>query len=211
MISRNITLEQAYNLLGLNPSASIDEIKAIYRQMAKSMHPDLNPEDPTARDRFNTLNQAYQLLLVAARFSRGAGFPPTTTASINSDTVTNVDNHDRATSVRVSYVVEPTLAPADLQLKQEIFESLEKLMRQDNFTKAVSTIDLLVKVIPNCQEISRKQSEVYFKYAQDLVKQRTQLHLARTYLKASLKIDPHNQQRWEAVNREFNQIERLTK
>lgn len=201
MIS-SITLEQAYNLLRLNQSASIDEIKAIYRQMAKSMHPDLNPEDPTARDRFNTLNQAYQLLLVAAR---------STTANLNSDTVTNVDSQDRSTSVRVSYVVEPTLSPADLQLKQEIFESLEKLMRQDNFTKAVSTIDLLVKVIPNCQEISRKQSEIYFKYAQDLVKQRTQLHLARTYLKASLKIDPHNQQRWEAVNREFNQIERLTK
>jgi curved DNA-binding protein CbpA len=67
MISSNITLEQSYNLLRLNPSASIDEIKAIYRQMAKSMHPDLNPEDPTARDRFNTLNQAYQLLLSAAR------------------------------------------------------------------------------------------------------------------------------------------------
>ncbi|WP_295621516.1 J domain-containing protein [Chamaesiphon sp. GL140_3_metabinner_50] len=201
MISSNITLEQAYNLLRLNPSASIDEIKASYRQMAKSMHPDLNPEDPTARDRFNTLNQAYQLLLVAAR---------TTTDNLNKNTATNVDSQDRATSVRVSYVIEP-ISPADLQLKQEIFESLEKLMRQDNFTKAVSTIDLLVKVIPNCQEISRKQSEVYFKYAQDLVKQRTQLHLARTYLKASLKIDPHNQQRWEAVNREFNQIERLTK
>jgi hypothetical protein len=113
--------------------------------------------------------------------------------------------------VRVSYVVDPALSPADLQLKQEIFESLGKLIRQGDFTKAISTIDLLVKVIPNCQEISRKQSEIYFKYAQELVKQRTQLHLARTYLKASLKIDPHNQQRWEAVNREFNQIERLTK
>lgn len=202
MISSNITLEQAYNLLGLNPSASIDEIKTIYRRMAKSMHPDLNPEDPTARDRFNTLNQAYQLLLVAAR---------STTANINSDTIPDVDSHDRATSVRVSYVVEPTLSPADLQLKQEIFESLEKLIRQGNFTKAVSTIDLLVKVIPNCKEISRKQSEVYFKYAQDLVKQRTQLQLARTYLKASLQIEPHDRQRWEAVNREFNQIERLTK
>jgi tetratricopeptide (TPR) repeat protein len=200
MISSNITLAQSYHLLGLNPSASIDEIKAIYRQMAKSMHPDLNPEDPTARDRFNTLNQAYQLLLVAAR---------STPDNTNKDPASDVDNRDRDPSVRVSYVVEPTLDPADLQLKQEIFESLEKLIRQGDFTKAVSTIDLLVRVIPNCPEISRKQSEVYFKYAQELVKQRAQLHLARTYLKASLKIDPHNQQRWEAVNREFNRIERL--
>lgn len=199
MISNNITLAQSYTLLRLNPSASIDEIKAIYRQMAKSMHPDLNPEDPTARDRFNTLNQAYQLLLVAAR----------STTTNNSNNVPNVDSHDPDISVRVTYVVDSTLNPADLQLKQEIFESLEKLIRQDDFAKAVSTIDLLVRVIPNCPEILRKQSEVYFKYAQELIKQRAQLHLARTYLKASLKIDPHNQQRWEAVNREFNRIERL--
>ena len=199
MISNNITLAQSYTLLRLNPSASIDEIKAIYRQMAKSMHPDLNPEDPTARDRFNTLNQAYQLLLVAAR----------STTTNNSNNVPNIDSHEPDMSVRVTYVVDSTLNPADLQLKQEIFESLEKLIRQDDFAKAVSTIDLLVRVIPNCPEILRKQSEVYFKYAQELIKQRAQLHLARTYLKASLKIDPHNQQRWEAVNREFNRIERL--
>jgi hypothetical protein len=72
-------------------------------------------------------------------------------------------------------------------------------------------IDRLVAAIPNYTEISKKQSEVYFKYAQDLIKQRRQINLARNYLKASLKIDPHNQQRWEAVNREFNRIERMIK
>jgi DnaJ domain len=203
MISSNITLEKSYQLFRLNPSASIAEIKTIYRQMAKAIHPDLNPNDPTARDRFNSLNQAYQLLLVAAQL---------TVDNIDIDTEPELNhNSQTTTSVRVSYVVDPPLSPKDLQLKIEVFDSLDKLIRQGNFTKAVTVVDMLVRVIPNCNEIFKKQSEVYFKYAQELVNQRAQLNLARTYLKASLKIDPHNQQRWQAVNREFNRIERLSK
>ena len=200
MISSNITIEKAYKLFGLNSSASSDEIKTIYRQMAKKIHPDINPNDPNARDRFNTLNQAYQMLLAARSVAD----------QNNVETTPDGDSNSQASAVRVTYVVDPPLSSKDLQLKQEVFESLAKLIRQENFTKAVSTIDLLVRVIPNCTEISRKQSEVYFKYAQELVNGRTQLNLARTYLKASLKIDPHNQQRWQAVNREFNRIERLS-
>jgi curved DNA-binding protein CbpA len=195
MINRNISIEKSYDLFKLNRSASIDQIKTTYRQIAKKIHPDLNPGDPNARDRFNTLNQAYQLLLAAAHD--------------RIDAEPHLDSDSKDLQVRVNYVVEPILSPKDLQLKQEVFASLEKLFRQDNFTKAVSVIDLLVKVIPNCAEISKKQSEVYFKYAQDLVNRRTQLNLARTYLKASLKIAPHDLQRWPAVNREFNRIERL--
>ena len=198
MISNNITIEKSYELLGLNSSASIDEIKAIYRQMAKKIHPDLNPHEPTARDRFNTLNQAYQLLLAAH------SEPDLIVPNPELDSTANSDG------VRVSYVVDPPLSPQDLQLKIEVFESLEKLIRQENFTKAVSIVDMLAKVVPNCSDISKKQSEVYFKYAQDLVNRRSQFTLARTYLKAALKVDPHNQQRWQAVNREFNRIERFS-
>jgi DnaJ domain len=209
MLGSNITIEKSYALFGLNPSASVAEIKTIYRQMAKEIHPDLNPDDPTARNRFYTLNQAYQLLLSARSVND----------RIDLDASTEVDGRDcwrrrqavRVDAVRVNYVVDPPLSPQDLQLKQEVFENLEKLIRQENFAKAVSVIDLLVRVVPGRPEILKKQSEIYFKYAQDLVNRRTQLTLARTYLKASLKIDPHNQQRWQAVDRQFNRIERLSK
>jgi DnaJ domain len=197
MISNNINIGKSYELLGLDTSASIEEIKAVYRQMAKKIHPDLNPHDPTARDRFNTLNQAYQLLLAVHSEPARIDISPEPEPVVTSD-------------VRVTYVVDPPLSPQDLQLKIEVFESLEKLIRQENFTKAVSIVDMLAKVVPNCSDISKKQSEVYFKYAQDLVNRRSQFTLARTYLKAALKVDPHNQQRWQAVNREFNRIERFS-
>ena len=200
MLSNNISVEKSYELFGLNSSASIDRIKAVYRQMAKKIHPDLNPDDPTARDRFNTLNQAYQLLLAThSQIDRSIDDPVDPAPAANSD------------SVRVDRVVDPPLSPQDLELKTEVFASLDKLVRQENFVKAVSIVDMLAKVVPNCAEISKKQSEMYFKYAQDLINRRSQLVLARTYLKESLRIDPHNPQRWQAVNREFNRIERLSK
>ncbi|AFY96228.1 J domain-containing protein [Chamaesiphon minutus] len=201
----NITLDKSYELFGLTRSASIDEIKSIYRQMAKEIHPDLNPNDVTALDRFNTLNQAYQLLLDAAQSVNNIDPEATDKATANENMDARVDG------VRITYIVDPPLSPEDLQLKQEIFASLEKILRRGDFRQAVTTIDLLVRVIPNRNEIVKKQSEVYFKYAQELVNGRRQLNLARTYLKESVKLNPHDPQHWEAVNRQFNRIERLLK
>jgi DnaJ domain len=201
MMTSNITLAKSYELFGLNPSASIGEIKEKYRQIAKKIHPDLNPNDLTALDRFHTLNQAYQLLIASA---------PTATNHQHNSPV-NSDRDDTVTSVHVNHPVTQPLSPQDLQIKQTAFASLQELIAQDDFIAAVMTIDRLVLAIPNCPEIQKKQSEIYFKYAQDLVKQRRKLGVARNYLKASLKSDPHNQKRWEAVNREFNRIERIMK
>ncbi|RLV94471.1 DnaJ-like protein 1 [Spathaspora sp. JA1] len=51
-----------YDLLGIQPSATSLEIKKAYRKAAIRLHPDKNPDDPTAAARFQEVGQAYQVL-----------------------------------------------------------------------------------------------------------------------------------------------------
>ena len=63
-----------YQTLGVARSASAAEIKKAYRGLAKKLHPDRHPDDPTAADRFGTVTAAYDLLSDTdkrARFDRG--------------------------------------------------------------------------------------------------------------------------------------------
>jgi DnaJ-class molecular chaperone len=51
-----------YDTLGVNKSASHDEIKKAFRKQAKKYHPDANPNNPDAEQRFKELNEAYEIL-----------------------------------------------------------------------------------------------------------------------------------------------------
>src|SRR5918912_3475358 len=51
-----------YAVLGVSASASQDEIKKQYRKLAAKHHPDKNPNDPKAAERFKEISEAYQVL-----------------------------------------------------------------------------------------------------------------------------------------------------
>lgn len=51
-----------YEVLGVQKTASDDEIKAAFRQMAKKYHPDLHPDDKDAEAKFKEVNEAYEVL-----------------------------------------------------------------------------------------------------------------------------------------------------
>ena len=51
-----------YKTLGVEKTASAEEIKKAYRQLAKKYHPDLNKDDESAAKKFKDVNEAYQIL-----------------------------------------------------------------------------------------------------------------------------------------------------
>ena len=52
-----------YEILGLDSSASADEVKRAYRKKARENHPDLNPGDEAAAKRMNQINEAYDRIM----------------------------------------------------------------------------------------------------------------------------------------------------
>jgi molecular chaperone DnaJ len=51
-----------YNVLGLNDSASQNDIKKIYRELAKKYHPDTNPGNVESEKKFKEISEAYDIL-----------------------------------------------------------------------------------------------------------------------------------------------------
>src|SRR5665213_441791 len=51
-----------YKTLGIERAAQEDEIRKAYRKLARKYHPDLNPGDKSAEDRFKNVQEAYDVL-----------------------------------------------------------------------------------------------------------------------------------------------------
>jgi curved DNA-binding protein CbpA len=69
-----------YAILGLGPEATEEEIRRTYRRLALEWHPDRNPGNPRAEERFKEISEAYAVLIDAAKRqaydrARGAGEP----------------------------------------------------------------------------------------------------------------------------------------
>ena len=67
---RNLVLESKrdyYEILGLRRDAGADEIKKAYRKLALQYHPDRNPGDKKAEEKFKELSEAYQVLADAEK------------------------------------------------------------------------------------------------------------------------------------------------
>src|ERR1700694_2951891 len=56
------TKKDYYEILGVKKSASADDIRKAFRKLARKYHPDVNPGDKSAEEKFKTLSEANDVL-----------------------------------------------------------------------------------------------------------------------------------------------------
>jgi curved DNA-binding protein len=66
-----MTFPDYYKILGIDKTSSLADIKNAYRKLDRKYHPDLNPNDKDAKRKFQEINVANEVIVVAnAEFSK---------------------------------------------------------------------------------------------------------------------------------------------
>jgi hypothetical protein len=190
-----MNLEQCYQLFNLQPGATSDEIRGAYRKLARVMHPDVNPADLKAHDRFVTLNQAYQLLLETSE--RPLEYQ-----------ISAIQVPQKTPGKSPVTKPSPTLSRQDADLKWQTYQKLQELLRNREFVKTIALVDGLAQRMESDQDVKQWQGIVYYFFGQHLI-DRDQLDKARIYLKKALKADPNNSQLVQQVKHEHHRIEQI--
>ncbi|QLE58581.1 J domain-containing protein [Nostoc sp. TCL26-01] len=204
-------LGDCYRLLGLRSGASFADIKASYRRLAQQYHPDINPGDKKAQDKFIALTEAYRFLLTVV--------PPEVTEkkSQQSPTVGSEDVKATGTAKVPTATVTtekppiskpPNIAEIEQRLKWKTYEQLQRFLREKRFPQAIALAEALAARLPKDAEVRQWQAIAYQIWARALINE-NQLLKARVYLKKALKTDPHNKALWEEVQRDFQKLEQI--
>lgn len=195
-------------VLGLRSNANFEDVKASYRRLARKYHPDMNPGDRDAEDKFIRVTQAYQVLLEAMPSESAT---TTATSTIAKEPVPPAQPRPKVTVKRpatstVTVQINPDLSPEEQVLKQKGFDQLQVLFQAQRFPRAIALVDGLAQRLANDLEVKQWQAIAYQRWGRYLVRHGHH-DKARRALKKALRLDPHNKVLWQEVNRDFRRIE----
>jgi curved DNA-binding protein CbpA len=206
-----MNLADCYRALGLRSGASFEDVKSSYRRLARQYHPDTNPDNQQANEKFIEVTTAYKFLLE----SIAAGESENTAASSAQSTTSSTTGNQASPKAKVKVTrkepkiqFNPDLSPLERQLKEESYSQLQQLLKEQRFPRAIALVEGLADRLPKDPEVNQWKAIAYQRWGKHLVEQR-QVDKARVYLKKALKTDPHNRSLWAEVEKEFHRIEKI--
>ena len=188
-------LEDYYRILGLRSGVSFADVKASYRRLVQQYHPDINPDDLKAKDKFIAVTEAYKFLQTVLLPEE---INPRTSA-------TEVQTQPAAPKTMVTPRPQ-NLQEIEQRLKWKTYEQLQRFLQEKRFPQAIALAEALVARLPGDGEVRQWLAIAYQIWGRALITQK-QLPKARIYLKKALKTDPYNKTLWSEVQQDFQRLE----
>ena len=206
-------IADCYRVLGLRSGASIAEVKASYRRLARQYHPDINPNDARSHEKFIQLHEAYKILLEVAPPAIEAPKQPPANATAASKPPAAASPPPQPAKTTVtrkapSFRENPRLSTEEQQVKQNSYLQLQYFLKSQRFPRAIALAEALAQRIPHDPEVRQWLAITYQRWGRHLVDE-GQLEKARIYLKKALRTDPHNRSLWSEVERDFRRMEKV--
>ena len=201
-----------YRQLGLRSGASLSQVKASYRQLARQYHPDVNPGNEQAKNKFIAITEAYKFLVnIAPHHVAESKVANSTVPPIWTPPDREVKAQPQAVKVtRKEAAVQSNAdqSAVEQKLKQDAYFELQQLLKYQRFPRAIALIEGLAQRVPEDLEVRQWQAIAYQRWGRHLIGER-QVDKARIYLKKAVKTDPHNRALWAEVERDFRRLEQI--
>ncbi|MEG3923688.1 J domain-containing protein [Microcoleus sp. D3_18a_C4] len=201
-----------YRQLGLRSGASLSQVKASYRKLARQYHPDVNPGNEQAKNKFIAITEAYKFLVkiappdVAESKVANSTVPPTSTPPDRG--VKAQPQAVKVTRKEAAVQSHADLSAVEQKLKQDAYFELQQLLKYQRFPRAIALIEGLAQRVPEDLEVRQWQAIAYQRWGRHLIGEK-QVDKARIYLKKAVKTDPHNRALWAEVERDFRRLEQI--
>ncbi|MBV6627338.1 MAG: DnaJ domain-containing protein [Rivularia sp. (in: Bacteria)] len=212
-------LLDCYRLLGLRSGASFPDIKSSYRRLAQQYHPDINPNDDRAKEKFIAVTEAYKLLLQVIpppednsykKESPSVETPPKQPQQAREKWRQKAHKVSKQASPQQPkpQPKPPHVAEIEQRLKWKTYEQLQQFLKERRFPQAIALAEALVERLPHDAEVRQWLAISYQLWARALIAEK-QLLKARIFLKKALKTDPKNKSLINEVQRDFKKLEQV--
>lgn len=219
-----MALAHCYRILGLRTGASFGDVKLAYRNLARLYHPDTNPGDQLAKDKFIQVTQAYHALADArpnvmlveapaqAVSSAGRGERAKAVKTPTSRYGPNPKGPNSHPSPEPEFTFSSTAetSVADQDLKHNGFKQLRGLFRSQRFPRAVALVEGLAHRFPTDPEVRQWYAITYYRWGHDLITSGN-FKKAEACLKKAWRVDPHNKSLRQALEHDFKRLEVLSR